>query len=271
MSKKKPDVISLKQRKQERAPRPPLFTKDRLIKAAVCAVAGTLLFLSCADFDIWPLAWFSVAPLLAVALDPTTKKPAIYGFITGLFANGGGFYWIVPFLQRFGHLPLIAAIPIFLLLVSYQAITFSVFAWAVRRLDDRFGVGVTLLAPVVYVACEMVVPYVFPWYLAITQAWVRPVIQIADLTGPLGVSFLLVLCNGALYDAWAAWRAKKPLPMPRLAVAVGLIAMSLGYGLVRINQVTHARAAAPKLNVGVVQANIGIQEKWHPQLAQSQL
>ncbi len=273
MAKKKrgSDVISLKERKKERAPRPPLFTKERLIKAGVCALAGTLLFLSCADFDIWPLTWFSVAPLLAVALHPTTKKPAIYGFITGLFANGGGFYWIVPFLQRFGHLPLIAAIPIFLLLVSYQAITFTVFAWAVRRLDDRFGMGVTFLAPIVYVACEMVVPYVFPWYLAITQAWVRPVIQIADLTGPLGVSFLLVLCNGAIYDAWASWRAKKTLPLPRLAVAVGLIAMSLGYGLVRINQVTRARQAAPKLRIGVVQANIGIHEKWHPSLAQSQL
>jgi apolipoprotein N-acyltransferase len=265
------DVISMKQRKKERAPRAPLFTRERLAKAGVSAAAGTLLFLSCAAFDIWPFAWIGVAPLLAVALHPTTKKPAVYGFITGLFANGGGFYWIVPFLQRFGHLPLVAAIPIFLLLVSYQAITFSVFAWAVRRLDDRFSFGVTFLAPVVYVACELVVPYVFPWYLAITQAWVRPVIQIADLTGPLGVSFLLVLVNGAIYDAWAAWRAGKKLPLPRLALAVGLLAASLGYGLVRIDQVSRARAAAPKLRIGLVQANIGIHEKWRPQLAQGQL
>ena len=266
------DVIDLNKRKKEkRKPRLPRFTKEQWIKAGVCALAGTLLFLSCADFDIWPLAWFSVAPLLAVALHPTTQKPAVYGFITGLFANGGGFYWIVPFLGRFGHLPIVASIPIFLLLVSYQAITFSVFAWAVRRLDDRFGRGVTFLAPVVYVACEMVVPYVFPWYLAITQAWVRPVIQIADLTGPLGVSFLLVLCNGAIYDAWAAWRGGKRVPLPRIAVAVGILAMSLGYGLVRIDQVKRARAAAPKIKVGVVQANIGIHEKWNVSLAQGQL
>ncbi|MCU1282570.1 MAG: apolipoprotein N-acyltransferase [bacterium] len=267
-------VIDLNERKKkkERPTREPLLTRPRLIKAGISALAGTLLFLSCADFDIWPLTWFSVAPLLAVALHPSTRKPAVYGFITGLFANGGGFYWIVPFLQRFGHLPLIAAIPIFLLLVSYQAITFTVFAWAVRRLHDRFeNLGVTFIAPVVYVACEMVVPYVFPWYLAITQAWVRPVIQIADVTGPLGVSFLLVLCNGALYDAWAARRAKLPLPLPRLAVAVGLIAAALGYGLVRIDQVSRARAAAPKLAIGVVQANIGIHEKWNPSLANGQL
>jgi apolipoprotein N-acyltransferase len=267
------DVIDLRRRKKEKKDRPPLLTRPRLVRAAICAVSGTLLFLSCADFDIWPLAWFSVAPLLAVALDPEVEKPAVYGFITGLFANGGGFYWIVPFLQRFGHLPLIAAIPIFLLLVSYQAITFTIFAWAVRRLHDRFGdrIGVTFIAPVVYVACELVVPYVFPWYLAITQAWVRPVIQIADLTGPLGVSFLLVLCNGALWDGWHGWRTQKRLPLPRLAVAVGILAAALGYGLVRISQVTAARAAAPKIKVGVVQANIGIHEKFRPQLAEAQL
>ncbi|MCA1663155.1 MAG: apolipoprotein N-acyltransferase, partial [Myxococcales bacterium] len=266
------DVIDFNQRKKaKRPPRPPLFTRPRLVKAGVSALAGTLLFLSCATFDIWPFTWFAVAPLLAVALHPSTRKPAVYGFITGLFANGGGFYWIVPFLQRFGHLPLVAAIPIFLLLVSYQAITFSLFAWAVRRLDDRFAVGVTFLAPIVYVACELVVPYVFPWYLAITQAWVRPVIQIADLTGPLGVSFLLVLCNGAIYDACAAWRGKQPIPLPRVAIAVGILAASLGYGLVRIDQVSRARAAAPKLKIGVVQANIGIHEKWNPSLAHGQL
>jgi apolipoprotein N-acyltransferase len=266
-------VVDLRERqKQKREPRAPIVTKPRLVRAAICALSGTLLFLSCADFDIWPLTWFAVVPLLAVALDPETQRPAVYGFITGLFANGGGFYWIVPFLQRFGHLPLIAAIPIFLLLVSYQAITFTLFAWAVRRLHERFpAVGVTFIAPVVYVACEMVVPYVFPWYLAITQAWVRPVIQIADLTGPLGVSFLLVLCNGALYDAWQGWRNGRRLPLQRLAVAVAILAGALGYGAVRIHQVSAARAQAPKLKVGVVQANIGIHEKWHPQLANDQL
>jgi apolipoprotein N-acyltransferase len=263
------DVIDLgKRRRRDRAP---VWTRPRLAKVAVSALAGTLLFLSCADFDIWPLAWIGVAPLIAVALHPTTTRPAAYGFVCGLFANGGGFYWIVPFLQRFGHLPLAAALPIFLLLVSYQAITFAAFAWCVRRLCDRFETGATFIAPVVYVALEMLVPYVFPWYLAITQAWVRPVIQIADLTGPLGVSFLLVLCNGAIYDAYHCWRKAMALPLPRLALAAGILAASLGYGLVRIHQVTEVRAAAPKIKVGVVQANIGIHEKWRPQLAQSQL
>jgi apolipoprotein N-acyltransferase len=249
----------------------PAAQKLRLIKAAISLACGALLFLSCADFDIWPLTWVALVPMFWVTLDERTRKPAYYGFLCGLVANGGGFYWIVGFLQRFGHLPFVVAVPIWLLLVSYQAITFTVFFWLTRKLRDHLKLGVTFIAPVVYVACELIVPYVFPWYLAITQAWVRPVIQIADLTGPLGVSFLLVLVNGALFEAWQVWRAERRLPRRRLAIAFGLVAACLAYGQVRIHQVEAARAAAPKLQVGVVQANIGIHEKWRPQLAAEQL
>jgi apolipoprotein N-acyltransferase len=245
--------------------------KRRLAHAAIALGAGVLLFLSCADFDVWPLTWFAIVPLLAVVLDERTRRPWVYGFLCGLTANGGGFYWIVGFLERFGHLPLVAALPIFALLISYQAITFALFAWMVRRLDERLHLGMTFTAPVVYVAVELVVPYVFPWYLAITQAWVRPVIQVADLTGPLGVSFLLVMVNGALYDLYAAMRNKLPVPRRRVGVAVAVMVACLAYGQVRIHQVERARVAAPKLAVGVVQANIGIHEKFHPALAERQL
>jgi apolipoprotein N-acyltransferase len=268
VTRRRPGVIELGAQRRERGP---IVTRARALKTAIAALSGTLLFLSCATFDIWPLTWIAVVPLLAVALHPSTTRPAYYGFICGLFANGGGFYWIVPFLQRFGHLPLIAAIPIFLLLISYQAITFTLFAWATRRLADRFATGVTFIAPAVYVAFELIVPSIFPWYLAITQAWVRPPIQIAELTGPLGVSFVLILSNAAIYDAWHAWRGGLPLPRRRLALAVAILAATVGYGLVRIHAVTAQRNAAPRIKIGVVQANIGIQEKWHPGLAQEQL
>ncbi len=245
--------------------------KLRYTKAAISLACGVLLFLSCADFDIWPLTWFALVPFFWVILDEKTEKPWVYGLLCGLTANGGGFYWIVPFLQRFGHLPLIAAIPIFLLLITYQAITFALFAHLVRRLREHGGLPLTFLAPIIYVAVELVVPYVFPWYLSITQAWVRPVIQIAELTGPLGVSFLLVLSNGALYEAIYAWRKKEALPRRRLIAAFSIIAVCLCYGLVRIHQVTKSHDASPALKIGVVQANIGIHEKWRPDRAVDQL
>lgn len=242
-------------------------------------LSGTLLFLACADFDIWPLAWIGMVPLLWVLLDgdgqPRTQQPFFYGMVAGMFANGGGFYWIVGLLQRFGHLPWIAAAPLFLLLIAYQALTFGLFAVIVCRLRMHLGVKVTWLAPLVWVACELCVPYVFPWYLSITQAWVPTVIQIADITGPLGVSFLLVLSNGALFDVLHAIGRAKPgrrlrafLGTPLLAV--GTIVLCLAYGTVRIHQVDEARTRAEKLRVGVVQANIGIHEKFVPGLREQQ-
>lgn len=242
-------------------------------------LSGTLLFLACADFDIWPLAWIGMVPLLWVLLDgdgqPRIQQPFFYGMVAGMFANGGGFYWIVGLLQRFGHLPWIAAAPLFLLLIAYQALTFGLFAVIVCRLRMHLGVKVTWLAPLVWVACELCVPYVFPWYLSITQAWVPTVIQIADITGPLGVSFLLVLSNGALFDVLHAIGRAKPgrrlrafLGTPLLAV--GTIVLCLAYGTVRIHQVDEARTRAEKLRVGVVQANVGIHEKFVPGLREQQ-
>src|SRR6185369_12333020 len=150
------------------------------------------------------------------------------------------------------HLPLIASIPIFLLLISYQAITWALFAHVLRRLNDRVKIPFVWLAPTVYVACELVVPYVFPWYLSITQAWVRPVIQIAELTGPLGVSFLLILSNAAIFELYRSRNFK------RVAIPLLILVGNVGYGYLRIHQVEAKRNAAPKVKVGVVQANIGI-------------
>ena len=239
--------------------------KLRLIKAGVALACGVLLFLSCADFDIWPLTWIAVAPLIAVVLHPSTKRPAVYGFLCGLTANGGGFYWIVGFLQRFGHLPIAASAPIFALLIGYQATTFALFAWVLRRIHDRLPqIPVVILAPVSYVSLELVMPFIFPWYLAITQAWHPLAIQVAELTGPLGVSFILVMVNAAIYAA-----TKKQ--MRQVAGAAVAMALVLGFGALRIHQVSAARDAAPKLKVGVVQANIGIHEKWVPNMATSNL
>ena len=65
-----------------------------------------------------------------------------------------------------------------------------------------------VLAPLVMVAIELAMPQIFPYYLAISQAFVPTVIQIADLTGPLGVTALMMACNGALADALACAGAR---------------------------------------------------------------
>ena len=227
-------------------------------KAAIAFLCGGLLVLSCADFDIWPLAWIAWAPVIWIALAGTTERAWAYGFICGLAGNAGGYYWLFPYLQRFANLPVMAALAIFVLFVAYHAIVWSLFSYLLRRLHKDAGIPVTFLAPIVFVALEAVMPSVFHWNLAITQARVLPVIQIAELTGPLGVSFLVVLCNAMVYEAVHAGHMRARFPIRQVAAAGGILAACLAFGFVRLQQVRTARDAAPKFTVGIVQVNIGI-------------
>jgi apolipoprotein N-acyltransferase len=248
-----------------------MLTTPRIGNAAVAIGCGSLLVVSCPAFDIWPLAWVAWAPVLWIVLDERTAYAWAYGFLCGLVAHAGAFYWFVPYLQRFAHLPLTAAVPIFVLLISGPAIGWALFCYLLRRLHRPLGIPVTLLAPVLFVAIEFVMPHPFFSYVAITQAWVTPVIQIAEITGPLGVSFLLILCNAMLYDAAHAWHRRTPFPVVRVAAAAAVLIAAIGFGLVRVQQVRAARNQAPTLTVGVVQANVGIHQKARLADAQNQL
>jgi apolipoprotein N-acyltransferase len=243
-------------------------------RLGLSALAAVLMFLSAPTFDVWPLMWIGIVPQLYVALHASTPKRAfLYGWLTGTIANTVAFGWMRGFLQHFGHMSPLEAIPVMLLLTIYQGLEFAFLSWGVYRVRRRVGAEwpMALVAPVVMVVIELCTPQIFPFYLAITQAWVPPVIQIADVTGPLGVTFVLVAVNGALYDVLAAWLASragatidwKRAVRPALAVAALVVAV-LGYGLVRIHQVDARRAAAPKVKAGIVQANVGILEKWDP-------
>ncbi len=55
----------------------------------------------------------------------------------------------------------------------------------------------TLLAPIAMVSCELLVPQLFPCGQWISQAWNPLVIQVSELTGPFGVTALLMMINGA--------------------------------------------------------------------------
>ena len=248
-------------------------------RVGLSLLSALMLFLAVPTWGLWPLMWVALVPQIWVALDaPTHKRAFLYGWLTGTAANAVAFSWMDGLLERFGHMPGWEAIPIMMLLTTYQGLEFGLWSWGVHRLSRRAPhVQLAWLAPLVMVSIELLVPQIFPFYLAISQAWVTPVIQIADLTGPMGVSFVLVMTTGALYDAGrAAWEthgrglrvgAVAGSAGRRLVIPAAVVAVVLGYGFARMHQIDRRRQAAPQARVGIVQANIGIQEKWDPRQA----
>ena len=171
-------------------------------------------------------------------------------------------------------MPLWLALPICLLLNAYQGLSFGVFGALFHYLRKR-GAAAVWLAPVCWLALELWMPLIFPYYMGNSQ-WTFPaMIQILELVGPLGVAAVLFTMNGALYDALdtfvlqrerGSWGGDFPaLPSRRaligLGVGLAVVAANITYGYVRMGQVDAMSAAAPKLKIGAVEADIGIWEK----------
>lgn len=227
----------------------------------LATLSGCLLFLAVTPFDLAPLGWVASVPLL-LALDqaPTLRRALLLGWWAGVVETAGGFHWIIDLAQRFAGFPWVAGAGVLLLFCALRALIFLLFAAIVAGVRRRRAVPMTLLAPIAMTASEYLVPQIFPAGQWISQAWQPLIIQVTDLTGPWGVTALLLMVNGAIYDAAVAMarqrslRARAARP-PLIAAALVLLA-ALVYGAVRMHEVDALRAAAPQLQIGLVQPNI---------------
>ena len=182
---------------------------------------------------------------------PTFRRALLLGWWAGVVETGGGFYWIIDVTQRFADFPWIAAAAVFFAFCAARALIFLLFTAAVYAIRRRRRVPMALLTPLAMVASEFVVPQLFPCGQWITQAWHPLVIQVSELTGPLGVTALLMVVNGALYDLLPRGRAGR-----RSAIGAALIVcLAMVFGGVRMRQVDAQVARAPRLEVGLVQPN----------------
>ncbi len=189
--------------------------------------------------------------LLAIDRAPSLKAALALGWWAGVVETAGGFYWLIDTTQRFTNFPWIVAALVFFLFCATRAIIFLGFTAIVRAIRRRRLVPMALLAPLAMVICEFMVPQLFPCGQWITQAWHPLVIQITELTGPLGVTALLMLVNGALYDLLSKNRAA---PGTAIAAAV-VLGAALLFGAIRMRQVDELIAHAPRLKIGLVQPN----------------
>ena len=164
--------------------------------------------------------------------------------------TAGGFYWLTTSgaLRRFSVDRRRRRAAVVLRGLCHYFLLFTAIVCAVRR---RRPIPMTLLAPIVMVSCELVVPQLFPCGQWISQAWNPLVIQISELTGPLGVTALLMLVNGALYDLLLDALGARHWGV----IAATVLAAALIFGAVRMHRVDEAVARAPSLKVGLVQPN----------------
>ncbi len=215
-------------------------------------LSGGLWFLAVTPFDLSALAWIAAVPMLmAIERAGSFRRALFLGWWAGVVETGGGFYWLIDVMRRFADFPWLGAAAVFLLFCATRAIIFLLFTGVVLAIRKRIRVPMTLLAPIAMVSSELLVPQLFPCGQWISQAWNPLVIQVSELTGPLGVTALLMMINGALYDLMLNPRAAR---YPAITSVV-LLAAALIFGAVRMRQTDEIVAHAPRLKIGLVQPN----------------
>jgi apolipoprotein N-acyltransferase len=236
-------------------------------------LSGLLL---AAAFPKWDQAYLLVValvPLLWALRGQSLKGAFFLGLVSGLAHYLGLLYWIVYVTHVFGHLPLLLSLGVLLLLAGYLSLYRALWALGVNWGAAR-GLSLLWWAPALWVALEFGQTYIisgFPWELLGNGLYRHPrLLQLADITGVYGLSFLVVLINVSLYLSFFS-RSLRVRPYRHVPVVCLILALWLGYGWYRLDAMAKLEAASPKIKVAVAQGNIKQGEKWKKEMVTATL
>ena len=217
----------------------------------LAALSALLLVGAYPPCDWGWLAWVTLVPLLLAIEEQSPRRAFAIAYVAGLLYFLGLLSWLL-YVSAIG----------WVLLAAYLALFVGLFGWFVGFLTPHVSPRASLvLVPAAWVALEWARSHLLTGFgcglLGYTQWRWLPVIQIADIVGAYGVSFLVVLVNVAL---WRGWRARRqPQPLIALPLVVGgVLAVTVAYGIWRLRM----PIAGEAIRVAVVQGNIPQSRKW---------
>jgi len=196
---------------------------------------------------------------LSEALARTEGRPwraALCGLAFGTAANAVALWSLIALLMRFAQLSAALALLVALLAWTAQGLPYGLAALACE-LSVRRGLPRWLSLPLTLTFVLAWVPQLFPWQVGTTQLAFLPFVQVAELGGSALVSFFLVLSAAATHALLHTRKRRTWTAM----VALGALLAPCGYGMWRIEDVTRQRSGAPRLALGVVQGNVGVDRK----------
>ena len=219
-------------------------------------ISGILLALSFQKFNFYFLAWIAFIPLIYCIYKNNLKYSILYGFVTGITYSLIAFNWMFLFLF-INTKSMIAALIVAILFWLYQSIYFmlwSIFFYVVKNYNK---VVVAVFIASLWVIFEYIKNYFLSGFpinlLGYSQSCFTQIVQLADIFGVYGISFIVMLINSLLF--YLLYNKNK-----KFLIAVILIFCTvLLYGFARIYQISKMNAGEA-INVGVVQPNVS-QEK----------
>ena len=221
--------------------------------------------------DLEFLAWIGMSSFF-FALDGKNRKSGFFlGLLWGFIFFMGTIYWVVNSMVSYGGIPFFTGALILILLALYLSLFFGMFGLGMAAMSsvNMMSPMLTILfAPSLWVALEYLrgnmIAFGFPWaLLGYSQSTFLPLIQIADITGVYGISFLIVMVNAVIFFALSYWIGKeKRLPVKEGLLVFIILMVVLIYGLFRISEIDKVSDHWKTLRIAIVQGNIDQGRKW---------
>jgi apolipoprotein N-acyltransferase len=212
--------------------------------ALTSAILGILSF---PPFGLSFCAWAAFIPLMIMAGEARAKDAALYSYLSGVLFYIGTCWWLLR-----------VTVPGAVLLILFLSLFHGLFGYAANRIK-KYSMDLLLL-PFIWIVLEYLRSHIFggfPWaILGYTQYKNIPMIQVADLTGVYGVSFLIMIFNTSVYSFFIGEKRRTLY----LAITLFIMVFVLGYGIMRVESLK----PWCKIRPGVVQGNIPQADKFDP-------
>ena len=236
-------------------------TVNKRSDIALAFISGVLLVLGFQPFDLYIFPWAAIVPLL-IALRGKSPLPSfLLGLLTGFTWFMGTIYWVFHSVYFYGNVHVVISILMLVLLCLYLGSYVGLFSMFFNAVTRDSKLPALLIVPLLWVSLEFLRTYLltgFPWaLLAYSQYKLLPLIQIADITGVYGVSFLVAALNGLLFDLLVNRESKGRMTASILYAVI--VALVLFYGAGRLAEGEDGR----EFKVSVIQGNISQDKKWN--------
>jgi apolipoprotein N-acyltransferase len=250
-------------------------TRKQLVTAAS---AGVVLALAAPPIDAYPTLWLGMVALAwCLAEDPgwpafasrarVALTGARRGLLFGAAANMVALRFIPGVIARFTPLPWAAGLAGLVLLAFFEGTRWMVASVACETLARARVPRPLAFAAGVYAGTF--VPTMIPWTVAGGASPWPVMVQLAEVCGERGVTFLMALTAGLAASGLRLVRvpATRARAFLVFSAAALLLIAQVGFGIARMRSVAAARSSAPTARVTLVQPGIGATTRWEVERA----
>ena len=239
-----------------------MSTVERTIKLSdfnsilLAIASGLLTAIAFPTFDVGFFAWVSLIPLLFALEEKTPSQAFLLSYLSGTIIFAVQMSWLGT-----SH----PALPVGIAMIA--ALYIGIFGFLYRFIQDSFPISPLLVMPIIWITSEfarMFGPLAFPvGMLGYSQHSYLAIIQIADLGGIYGLSFMIALVNVAIFSILKSYYVHHRVFQSFVTVMV-IITAVLGYGFSKLDYFTST--ANENFKIAIIQPNIGYYEKGYDAL-----